>query len=141
LRNRYDTFTQDSFRVLVQSLVPEFRGTTLAATVRFQILFKIRGGDLDCREDEPQNESNREKKVHSGRNQEGAIMPSAHYETIAACLQENIKLLSDACSGVKPENKPLCNIGNALLALSDGLQDEFVHINTRLTYIEQQLNR
>jgi hypothetical protein len=79
--------------------------------------------------------------VQNRRNQEGAIMPSAHYETIAACLQENIKLLSDACGEVKPENKPLCNIGNALLALSDALQDEFVHINTRLTYIDQQLDR
>jgi hypothetical protein len=68
-------------------------------------------------------------------------MPSAHYETIAACLQENIKLLSDARGEVKPENRPLWNIGNALLALSDAMQDEFVHINTRLTSIDQQLNR
>ena len=68
-------------------------------------------------------------------------MPSAHYETIAACLQENMKLLSDAFGEVKPENKALWNIGNALIALSDALQDEFVHINTRLNYIEQQVNR
>ena len=68
-------------------------------------------------------------------------MPSAHYQTITACLQENFKLLSDSSGEVKPENKPLWNIGNALLALSDALQDEFVFINTRLTSIENQLNR
>jgi hypothetical protein len=68
-------------------------------------------------------------------------MPSAHYGIIAACLQENIKLLSDASGEVKAENKPLWNVCNAVLALSDALQDEFVYINTRLTYIEEQLNR
>lgn len=68
-------------------------------------------------------------------------MPSAHYETIAACLQENIKLLGDAFGEVRPENKPLWNISNAVLALSDALQDEFVHLNSRLTFIEEQLNR
>jgi hypothetical protein len=68
-------------------------------------------------------------------------MPSVHYEAIAAYLQENIKLLGDALGEIKPENKPLWNIGNAVLALSDALQDEFVHINTRLTFIERQLNR
>jgi hypothetical protein len=70
----------------------------------------------------------------------GAIMPSAHYRTITAILQENMTLLGDASGEVKLENRPLWNISNALLALSDALQDEFVHINTRLTYIEQQLN-
>jgi hypothetical protein len=64
----------------------------------------------------------------------GAIMPSA-------ILQENMKLLSDASGGVKPEDAPLWNISNAPLTFSDALQSEFVHINARLTYIEQQLNR
>jgi hypothetical protein len=68
-------------------------------------------------------------------------MPSAHYGTIAACVEENMKLLAVALDEVEPQNKPLRNIGNALLALSDALQDEFTHINTRLTYIEQQLTR
>jgi hypothetical protein len=68
-------------------------------------------------------------------------MPSAHYGTISAILQENMKLLSDASSEVTTENRPLWNISSALLALSDALQDEFVHINTRLVYIEQQLDR
>lgn len=39
------------------------------------------------------------------------------------------------------ENKTLWNICSALLALSDALQDEFTHLNTRLTYLEQQTNR
>lgn len=68
-------------------------------------------------------------------------MPSAHYETIAACLQENMKLLGDALGEVKPENRPLWNINNALLALSDALQDEFVYLNSKLTYLEERLNR
>lgn len=68
-------------------------------------------------------------------------MPSAHYETIACCLKENMELLCDTHGGVKPENKPIWNIGSALLALGDALQDEFTHLNTRLTYLEQQLNR
>jgi hypothetical protein len=68
-------------------------------------------------------------------------MPSAHYETIVACLRENIKILSDDFEEVRPEDKPLWNISNAVLALSDALQDEFVHLNTRLTFIEEQLNR
>jgi hypothetical protein len=68
-------------------------------------------------------------------------MPSAHFGTITAILQENMKLLSDASGEVRPESRPLWNLGVALLTLSDALQDEFVCINTRLTYIEQQLNR
>ncbi|MGH9740840.1 MAG: hypothetical protein ACRD51_00660 [Candidatus Acidiferrum sp.] len=68
-------------------------------------------------------------------------MPSAHYEVVAACLRENINLLSDASGEVDPRNKALWNIGNALIALSDALQDEFTHLNTRLTYLEQQMNR
>ncbi len=67
-------------------------------------------------------------------------MPSAHYRNISAILQENMSLLSDASGEVKFENKPLWNISSALLALSDALEDEFVHINTRLTYIEQHLD-
>lgn len=68
-------------------------------------------------------------------------MPSAHYETIAACIQENIELMSDASGKVKPEHQLLWNIGNALLAFSDALQDEFVYLNTRLSSLEQRLNR
>jgi hypothetical protein len=68
-------------------------------------------------------------------------MPSAHYGTVAGFLQENAKILSDALGEVKPENKPLWNINNALLALSDALQDEFVYLNTKLTYLEERLNR
>jgi hypothetical protein len=68
-------------------------------------------------------------------------MPSAHYETFAAYLKENIELLSDASSEVKLENKPLWNMTQALLTLSDALQDEFVYINTRLQHFEQRLNR
>lgn len=48
-------------------------------------------------------------------------MPSAHYETIAACVEENVKLMSDAYGKVKPENRLLWNLGNALLAFSDAL--------------------
>ena len=66
-------------------------------------------------------------------------MGSAHYETVAAYLGENIELLSGASGEVKPENIPLWNISNALLALSDALQDEFIAINTRLNYLTQQL--
>ena len=68
-------------------------------------------------------------------------MPSAHYETIAASLLENMKLLSDAMGDVKPENRALLNIGDALLALSDVLRDEFNFLNTKLIYLEEQLNR
>jgi len=91
--------------------------------------------------DESQDRSNREKKRRIQMIREGAFMPSAHYGTISRILQENARLLSDASGEVKPGNKPLWNIGIALLALSDALQDEFVYINTRLTYIEQQMNR
>ena len=68
-------------------------------------------------------------------------MPSAHYETIAASLLENMKLLSDAMGDVKPENRALLNIGDALLALSDVLRDEFNFLNTKLIYLEQQPDR
>ena len=68
-------------------------------------------------------------------------MPSAHYGTVAGFLQENTKILSDALGEVKPENRPLCNINNALLALSDALQDEFVYLNSKLIYLEELLNR
>lgn len=67
-------------------------------------------------------------------------MPSAHYATIAACLEENIRLMSHASGEVKPENRILWNISNALLAFSDALQDEFVYLNTRLTSLEERLN-
>lgn len=66
-------------------------------------------------------------------------MPSAHYRSVSAFLQENIQLLRDA-SGGQLENRPLWNICSALLALSDALEDEFIHINTRLTYIQQKLD-
>jgi hypothetical protein len=69
-----------------------------------------------------------------------AIMPSAHYETISAMLQENMKLLSDSSGEVRLDSKAIWNLGCALLALSDAIADEFVCINTRLTYIEQHLN-
>ena len=68
-------------------------------------------------------------------------MASVHFETATACLVKNIELLGGASSEVKPENIPLWNISNALLALTDALQDEFVTINSRLTYIELLLNR
>ena len=68
-------------------------------------------------------------------------MASVHYETVAALLGKNIELLSGATGEVGPENIPLLIISNALLALSDALQDEFVYINTRLIYLEEQLNR
>lgn len=67
-------------------------------------------------------------------------MPSAHYRSVSAFLQENMKLLSDASAKVQLESQPLWNICSALLALSDALEDEFIHINTRLTYIEQKLD-
>ena len=71
----------------------------------------------------------------------GNAMPSAHYQTICACVEENITLMSDASGKVKPENRILWNIGNALLAFSDALQDEFVYLNTRITSLEERLNR
>jgi hypothetical protein len=68
-------------------------------------------------------------------------MASAHYQTAANCLQENLNLLADTSGEVKSENKPLWNLNNALLALSDAFQDEFSQIHTRLTYIQQRLER
>jgi hypothetical protein len=68
-------------------------------------------------------------------------MASVHYETVAASLGKNIELLGRASGEVNPGNTPLLNISNALLALSDALQDEFVAVNTRLNYIAQQLER
>ena len=68
-------------------------------------------------------------------------MGSVHYETVGAYLGKNIELLSDASGEVKPENLPLWNMSNALLALSDALQDEFIAINTQLSFITQQLER
>jgi len=68
-------------------------------------------------------------------------MPSAHYEFISAYLAENIDLMTDASGKVNPENRALWNISKALLAFSDALQDEFVYLNTRLTSLEEMLNR
>ncbi|PYT92562.1 MAG: hypothetical protein DMG36_14360 [Acidobacteria bacterium] len=68
-------------------------------------------------------------------------MPSAHYETVARYLQESVKSLSDASGEVKAENRAVWNICNAIFALSDALQDEFICLNTRLNFLEQQLNR
>ena len=68
-------------------------------------------------------------------------MASAHYETVAAYLGKNIKLLTNASGAVKPANIPLLNISNALLALSDALQNEFITVNTKLDYIMHQIER
>jgi hypothetical protein len=68
-------------------------------------------------------------------------MPSAHYEASAAYLRESMGLLTDAAGEVKPENRPVWNICNAILALSDALQDEFIYLNTRLNYLEHRQNR
>jgi hypothetical protein len=66
-------------------------------------------------------------------------MASAHFQTAANCLQENLNLLADTSGEVKSENQPLWNLSNALLALSDALHDEFNQIHTELTYIQQRL--
>jgi hypothetical protein len=50
-----------------------------------------------------------------------------------------LDLLTDPCGTVKPENKALHDVCRGLLALSDALQDEFVYLNNRLTYVEIQL--
>jgi len=68
-------------------------------------------------------------------------MPSAHYEQVAISVGENMKLLGSSLEEVKPESRPVWNIGVALLALSDAIQDEFVHLNTQLEYLKQQINR
>ena len=68
-------------------------------------------------------------------------MSSAHYEFVAASLGKNIELLSGHSGVTNPDSIPLLNISNALLALSDALQDEFVAINTRLNYVEQLVCR
>lgn len=68
-------------------------------------------------------------------------MPSAHYETIAALVRKNDELILGASGKAKPEHRLLLNLGEALLALSDALQDEFVYLNTRLTSLEERLNR
>lgn len=68
-------------------------------------------------------------------------MPSAHYGTVAACLGKSMEDLGGASGEVKPEDLPLWNISNALLALSDALQDEFIAIHTRLDYLTQRLGR
>jgi hypothetical protein len=65
-------------------------------------------------------------------------MPSVHWDTATACLQENIALLTDTFGNVAPENAPVWNLSNALLAISDAMEDEFAQIHTRLTNIEQQ---
>ena len=39
------------------------------------------------------------------------------------CLQENLALLTDAYGSVKPENIAIWNISNALLGMSDALQE------------------
>ena len=65
-------------------------------------------------------------------------MPSVHYDTVTACLQENITLLTDAFGVVAPEDRPIWNLSNALLAMSDAMRDEFEQIHTRLTNIEGQ---
>lgn len=68
-------------------------------------------------------------------------MPSAHYETIAALVRKNDELINGASGKVKLEHQLLLNLGDALLTLSDALQDEFVYLNTRLTSLEERLNR
>lgn len=68
-------------------------------------------------------------------------MPSAHYETIAALVRKNDELILGASGKANPEHQLLLNLGDALLTLSDALQDEFVYLNTRLTSLEGRLNR
>lgn len=68
-------------------------------------------------------------------------MPSNHYATVAKCIQENSDLLEGMAGAAQPEHKAVLNLGTALLALSDALQDEFIQISNRLVYIEEQLDR
>jgi hypothetical protein len=68
-------------------------------------------------------------------------MPSVHYDTLTACLQENLDLLTDDQGNVPDEDKPFWNLSNALLALSDVLRDEFDQLHVRLTNIERAQQR
>jgi len=68
-------------------------------------------------------------------------MSSAHYEFVAASLEKNIELLRSDSGAANLGNMPLLSISEALVALSDALQDEFVAINTRLNHVEQLVGR
>jgi len=113
---------------------------TVASVARLQILVQIRSGDRIASKMNTEMKWTAVKCRRIEKNRRGVIMPSVHYETIAAYLIENIELLSDTSADVKPENKPLWNISHALLTLSDALKDEFVYIDTRLGNIEQRVN-
>ena len=68
-------------------------------------------------------------------------MPSNHYATVAKCVQQNSDLLEETGGASQSERRAVLNLGTALLALSDALQDEFIQISNRLVYIEEQLDR
>jgi hypothetical protein len=66
-------------------------------------------------------------------------MPSAHYKYVTSYINGSMECLTDAVEMGKTGNEALQNMSKALLELSDAMQDEFIYLNTRLTYIEQQL--
>lgn len=61
------------------------------------------------------------------------IMPIPDYQTATTCLQENLRLLTDAAGHVDPQDRALWNVSNALIVILDALQQ----IESRLRRIER----
>lgn len=64
-------------------------------------------------------------------------MGNPNYQTGIACLQENIRLLTDVYGKVAPENIAIWNVSNALLVILDAVRG----LDARMQRIEQQLQR
>jgi hypothetical protein len=60
---------------------------------------------------------------------------------VMECLQENLNILKDALGVAEPKNIPLYNISNALIGMYQDIEAEFQRLNTRLTQLEQTLQR
>jgi uncharacterized phage infection (PIP) family protein YhgE len=67
-------------------------------------------------------------------------MSSPHFRTAAKYLEENIDLFSKELDTLSPEQKILWNMSNALLAMSDAIEDEFRELDARLTSLQMGLH-
>jgi hypothetical protein len=60
------------------------------------------------------------------------------YETVGACLAENLKLLKQGF-GVPPENQAMWNLSNALLNLSMSVEADLHEIQTQVRALRQEV--
>jgi hypothetical protein len=68
-------------------------------------------------------------------------MSASNGPHVIKSLQENLDILGSPLGVLDTKNIPLYNISNALIGMYEDIQAEFQRLNTRLTNIEQQLQR